>query len=64
MAIKARGEGGGKALLAWPLVEELFLRLPLSIQQKYWRASQIKLFSYIIYFFYSSSKNTLLFRKT
>ena len=28
MAAKLGG-GGGKALVAWPLVEELFLRLPL-----------------------------------
>ena len=28
MAIKLEG-GGGKALMAWPLEEELFLRLPL-----------------------------------
>ena len=27
MSIKL--EGGGKALVAWPLVDELFLRLPL-----------------------------------
>ena len=28
MAIKLEGGGGGKALMAWPLVEEFFLRLP------------------------------------
>ena len=29
MAIKLEGGGGGKALMAWPLVENFFLRLPL-----------------------------------
>ena len=28
MDIKFKGGGGDKALMAWPLVEELFLRIP------------------------------------
>ena len=30
MAIKLEWGGGGKILMAWPFVEELFLRLPLN----------------------------------
>ena len=46
MAIKLEGRGG-KALMAWPLVEELFLRLPLGKPQK---PLAIKI--YFFYFFY------------
>ena len=47
MAIKLEGRGG-KALMAWPLVEELFLRLPLGKPQK---PLAIKIYFFLLFLF-------------